>query len=70
MVEEIKSRGSPKKVGIFREINYFPGQSVFLKINKNQPVHCFLLDFRFFCFWVSERTIFSECRGEAVLGTF
>ena len=28
-----------KKYCIFREINYIPGQSVFLKINENGPIN-------------------------------
>ena len=48
----------PKTYFIFSEINHFPGQSVFLKINENGPVNCFLQDFWFLCFWVTPKELF------------
>ena len=49
---------SPKKYFIFGEINHFPGQSVFLKINENGPVNCFSQDFWFLCFRSPQKNFF------------
>ena len=61
----------PKKNFIFVEINHFTGQLLLLKIKENGPVDSFSQDFWFLCFTSPpKRTIFSQCRREAVLGTF
>ena len=60
-----------KKNFILVEINHFPGQSVLLKIKENGPVNCFSRDFWLLRFMSPpKRTIFPQCRGEAVLGPF
>ena len=53
-----------KKYFIFGGINHFPGQSVFLKINENGPVNCFLRDFWFLCFWVPPKELFFHSAAE------
>ena len=54
----------PKKYFILGEINHFRGQSVFLKINENEPINCFLRDFSFLCFWVPPKRLFFRSAAE------
>ena len=55
---------SPKKYFILGEINHFPGQLVFLKINENGPVNCFSQHFWFFCFRSPPKELFFQCAAE------
>ena len=56
-----------KKQCVLREISYFLGQSVFLKINQNGPIDFFLLDFLSLCFRVPHKNFFF---GVPQTGTF
>ena len=58
----------PKKNFIFGEINHFPGQSVFSKINENGPVNCFLQDFWFLCFRSPQKNYFFAVRRRGSFG--
>ena len=56
-----------KKQCYFREIIFFPGQSVFWKKTQNGPIHSFLLDFLSLCFRVAQKNYFF---GVPQTGTF